>query len=177
MPVQDGGHPVEVGTVVAQQTGAGTLRAVLRAGSDVDVVVELEIPDAPLSDQPVHDGVEVGPGGRVAQIQVVPTVFRHAQTAAPEERLGRQGVGQRAAHADDFGLQPQSRDHAVPPDRVQHLLDAAGKRPRAGCHAPTASHQPWASSSYHPASMTKTSAPALPPPRRAAGACRWSGRP
>lgn len=35
-----------------------------------------------------------------------------------------------------------------------------GKRLGAGSHAPTESHQPWASSSYQPASMTKTSAPA-----------------
>ena len=64
----------------------------LRAGPDVDVVVELQIADAPLTEEPVHDMVEVGTGGRVPQVQVVPSVFGDEQPAAPEERLGRQGA-------------------------------------------------------------------------------------
>lgn len=125
VPVEEGAEPVEVGAVMAEQAGTGAFGAVLGAGADVDVVVELQIAHAPLAHDPVDDLVEVGTGGGVAQVQVVAAVFGDPDSVPAEEGLGRQGVGQGAAYADDFGLQPQSRGHSVPSDRVQNLLDAA----------------------------------------------------
>ncbi len=61
--VEDAGQPVQVGLGVAEQSGAGgEVAGAAGAGVDGDVVVQLEIADAPVADQAVHRAVQVRAG-------------------------------------------------------------------------------------------------------------------
>lgn len=65
MPVQHLVQPGQVGTVVGEQARSGAVGVPVGADAGVDVVVELEVADAELLDQPVDRLVQVGDGERV----------------------------------------------------------------------------------------------------------------
>jgi hypothetical protein len=57
VPVEQAVQPIQLGSVVAQQSRTCTVATDVGARARVYVVVELEITDTQVLDQPVHGGV------------------------------------------------------------------------------------------------------------------------
>ena len=78
-----------MGAVVFQHPRPGAESTALRARADGDVVVELEIAHAQLTDEEIDGLVQMRHRGRVAQVKVTTGLLDHAPPAAGEERLVR----------------------------------------------------------------------------------------
>ena len=143
----------------AEQAGADAERVPVGAGAGCHVVVELEEADAELVDQPVDRGVEVGLRRRVAQVEVVAVVLDDPPAVALQERRVGQFGGDRAAHADHLGLEPQP--DPMPASRMASTTRCRPRGEPGRRRLPGADAVPpvAAVSSYQPASMQKYSAP------------------
>ena len=131
------------------------------AGPRRDVVVELEVADAELVDQPVDRRVQVSAGGGAAQVEQVAVALADAGAAALQEGA----VRQRGRRAGWSPRRPRARARARASCRGRGCGRSRSRARAGSAPARAPSRRPRttspAVSSYHPASMTKYSAPDL----------------
>src|SRR5690606_39192479 len=63
----------------------------------------------------------------MAEVEQVAAVLGDAHAGTLEERVVGQPLGERGAHADDLGFEPEARNHSALADPARRLLDAAGE--------------------------------------------------
>jgi hypothetical protein len=71
MPLLHADEPIAECASMAEQPVAWARPIPIGAGTGIDVVVEFEVSDAEVGDERVDRGVQVFPGGRMPEVEVI----------------------------------------------------------------------------------------------------------